>query len=142
MYYKGSLMLHTLRTLVNNDSLWFEIIYNIANNFKYKAIDGNEIINYIKKKTGKELTAFFNQYLKQKELPVFNYSLEKNGRNTTLIFNWDAVEDFNMPLLINTGREDFWIYPSKDIKELDLGFFDNNTFRIRTDLMYIEVKNL
>jgi aminopeptidase N len=142
MYYKGSLMLHTLRTLVNNDSLWFEIIYDIANNFKYKAIDGNEIINYIKKKTGKELTAFFNQYLKQKELPVFNYSLEKNGRNTTLIFNWDAVEDFNMPLLINTGREDFWIYPSKDIKELDLGFFDNNTFRIRTDLMYIEVKNL
>ena len=55
---KVLLMLHTLRTLVNNDSLWFEIIYNIANNFKYKAIDGNEIINYIKKKTGKELTAF------------------------------------------------------------------------------------
>tara|TARA_B100000900_G_scaffold155607_1_gene132236 strand:+ start:1973 stop:3619 length:1647 start_codon:yes stop_codon:yes gene_type:complete len=142
MYYKGSLMLHTLRTLVNNDSLWFEIIYDIANNFKYKAIDGNKIINYLKTKTDKDLTAFFNQYLKQKKLPVFNYSLEKNGRNTTLIFNWDAVEDFNMPLLINTGREDFWIYPSKDIKELDLGFFDNNTFRIRTDLMYVEVKKL
>jgi hypothetical protein len=68
--------------------------------------------------------------------------LKKNGRGTTLIFKWDAVENFNMPLLINTGKEDFWIYPSDDSKELDLGFFDRNTFHIRTDLMYIEVKKL
>ena len=54
----------------------------------------------------------------------------------------NAVENINMPLLINTGKEDFWIYPSDDSKELDLGFFDRNTFHIRTDLMYIEVKKL
>tara|TARA_B100000963_G_scaffold82608_1_gene70425 strand:+ start:11611 stop:13257 length:1647 start_codon:yes stop_codon:yes gene_type:complete len=142
MYYKSSLMLHTLRTVIDNDSLWFKIIYEIANNFKYQTIDGDEIINYIEQKTGKELYAFFNQYLKQNKIPVFEYSLQKNGRGTTLVFNWNAVENFNMPLLINTGKEDFWIYPSEDSKELDLGLFDRNTFHIRTDLMYIGVKKL
>tara|TARA_B100001248_G_scaffold262735_1_gene261934 strand:+ start:11622 stop:13268 length:1647 start_codon:yes stop_codon:yes gene_type:complete len=142
MYYKASLMLHTLRTVIDNDSLWFKIIYEIANNFKYQTIDGDEIINYVEQKSGKELLSFFNQYLKQNKIPVFEYSLQKNGRGTTLIFKWDAVENFNMPLLINTGKEDFWIYPSDDSKELDLGFFDRNTFHIRTDLMYIEVKKL
>ncbi len=142
MYYKASLMLHTLRTVIDNDSLWFKIIYEIANNFKYQTIDGDEIINYVEQKSGKELLSFFNQYLKQNKIPVFEYSLQKNGRGTTLIFKWDAVENFNMPLLINTGKEDFWIYPSDDSQELDLGFFDRNTFHIRTDLMYIEVKKL
>ncbi len=142
MYYKASLMLHTLRTVIDDDSLWFKIIYEIANNFKYQTIDGDEIINYVEQKSGKELSSFFNQYLKQNKIPVFEYSLQKNGRGTTLIFKWDAVENFNMPLLINTGKEDFWIYPSDDSKELDLGFFDRNTFHIRTDLMYIEVKKL
>jgi len=142
MYYKGSLMLHTLRTLVDNDSLWFKIIYDIANTFKFQTIDGNEIINYIEQKIGKELTPFFNQYLQQNKLPIFQYSLQKNGRSTTLVFNWDAVENFNMPLLINTGIQDFWIYPSKETKEVDLGLFDINEFRVRTDLMYIEVKKL
>ena len=142
MYYKGSLMLHTLRTLVDNDSIWFEIIYDIANTFKFQTIDGNEIINYIEQKIGKELTPFFDQYLTQNKLPVFQYSLQKNGRSTTLVFNWDAVENFNMPLLINTGVKDFWIYPSKETKEVDLGLFDINEFRVRTDLMYIEVKKL
>ena len=142
MYYKASLMLHTLRTIIDDDSLWFKIIYEIANNFKYQTIDGDEIINYIEQKSGKELSSFFNQYLKQNKIPVFEYSLQKNGRGTTLVFKWDAVENFNMPLLINTGKEDFWIYPSDDSKELDLGLFDRNTFHIRTDLMYFEVKKL
>ena len=36
MYFKGSLMLHTLRNLIEDDELWFEIIKGIANDFKYQ----------------------------------------------------------------------------------------------------------
>jgi hypothetical protein len=45
-----------------------------------------------------------------------------------------------MPLLINTGEKDFWIYPDNNIKEIDLGWFDVSSFKIRTDLFYIDVK--
>jgi len=140
MYYKGSLMLHTLRSLIEDDELWFEIIKGIANDFKYQTIDGKEIINYINEKAGKDFTDFFNQYLKNKEIPVFQYSLQKEGRNYTLVYRWEANPNFDMPILINTGSKDFWIYPNKDWKEQDLGGFDKHDFRVRDDLFFIDIK--
>jgi len=140
MYFKGSLMLHTLRSLIEDDVLWFEIIKGIANNFKYQTIDGQAIINYINEKSGKDFTVFFNQYLKNKEIPEFQYKLQQEGRNITLLYRWEAVANFDMPILINTGRKDFWVYPNEQLKEMDLGSFDKHEFRIRDDLFFIDVK--
>ena len=141
MYQKGSLMLHTLRSLLEDDELWFEMIKGIANDFKYKTVDGQEVINYINEKSGKDFTDFFNQYLKNKKIPEFQYKLQKEGRNITLLYRWEAITNFDMPILINTGREDFWIYPNEQWKEQDLGGFDKHDFRVRDDLFFIEIKN-
>ena len=140
MYNKGSLMLHTLRSLIEDDDLWFEMIKGIANDFKHETVDGQEIINYINEKSGKDFTVFFNQYLNNKEIPEFQYNLQKEGRNYTLVYRWDAISEFDMPILINTGIKDFWIYPNSEWKELDLGGFDNHDFKVRDDLFFIDVK--
>jgi len=140
MYNKGSLMLHTLRSLIEDDELWFEMIKGIANDFKHETVDGQEIINYINEKSGKDFTVFFNQYLNNKEIPEFQYNLQKEGRNYTLVYRWDAIPEFDMPILINTGIKDFWIYPNSEWKELDLGGFDNHDFKVRDDLFFIDVK--
>jgi aminopeptidase N len=140
MYFKGSLMLHTLRSLIEDDKLWFEIIKGISNDFKYQTIDGQVIINYINEKSGKDFTDFFNQYLKNKEIPEFQYKLQQEGRNITLLYRWEAITNFDMPILINTGRKDFWVYPNEQWKEMDLGSFDKHEFRIRDDLFFIDVK--
>ena len=142
MYLKGSLMLHTLRSIVDDDKLWFDIIMGISTNFKHQTIDSEDIISYINKKTNKDLSVFFHQYLKNKNIPEFVYSFEKHGRNTTLIFKWNAIDNFDMPLLINTGKEDFWIYPNGELTEIDLGAIDMNAFKIRGDLFYIDIKKL
>ena len=47
MYHKASVMLHTLRTLIEDDSLWFNILNNISEKFKYQTIDAQDIMNYI-----------------------------------------------------------------------------------------------
>ena len=140
MYNKGSLMLHTLRSLIEDDELWFEMIKGIANDFKHETVDGQEIINYINKKSGKDFTDFFNQYLKNKEIPVFQYKLHQEGRNITLLYRWKAIPEFDMPILINTGSEDFWIYPNAEWKEQDLGGFDKHDFKVRDDLFFIDIK--
>ena len=63
-------MLHTLRNLINNDVKWFSILKGISNDFKYKVIDGIDIMNILMK--GRfDLTTFFNQYLKNSKIPVF-----------------------------------------------------------------------
>ena len=142
MYYKGSLMLHTLRSLIEDDALWFKIIKGIANDFKHKTIDGQEIINYINEKTGKDFTDFFNQYLKNKKIPEFQYKFQKDGINITLLYRWEAITNFDMPILINTGGKDFWIYPNLEWKEQDLGGFDKHDFKVRDDLFFIDVKKM
>jgi len=142
MYCKGSLMLHTLRNLIDNDELWFSIIKGISNNFKYQIVEGIDIINYINLVSDKDFSIFFRQYLEFKDIPEFQYSIIKDGMNTTLVYRWEAIDKFDMPLLINIGQEDFWIYPSNSFSELDLGVFDINDFNIRTDLFYINTKKL
>ena len=142
MYCKGSLMLHTLRNLIDNDELWFSIIKGISNNFKYQIVEGIDIINYINLVSDKDFSIFFRQYLEFKDIPEFQYSIIKDGMNTTLVYRWEAIDKFDMPLLINIGQEDFWIYPSNSFSELDLGAFDINDFNIRTDLFYINTKKL
>ena len=142
MYCKGSLMLHTLRNLIDNDELWFSIIKGISNNFKYQIVEGIDIINYINLASDKDFSIFFRQYLEFKDIPEFQYSIIKDGMNTTLVYRWEAIDKFDMPLLINIGQEDFWIYPSNSFSELDLGAFDINDFNIRTDLFYINTKKL
>ena len=140
MYLKGSLMLNTLRTLIGEDRLWFDIIMGISSDFQYQTIDSQDIIDYINNKSGKDFSIFFDQYLKQKDIPEFEYSLERQGKDITLICRWKAIDNFDMPLLVNTGKDDFWIYPSVDIKEIKLGSFDEYDFQIRDDLFYINIK--
>ena len=140
MYFKGSLMLHTLRTLIDDDIMWFDLLKGLAQDFQLKTVEGDDIINYINTYTDSDFSVFFNQYLHHDYIPEFEYSLEQNGRNITIVCNWNAIKDFDMPLLINTGEEDFWIYPNNEIQEIDLGNFDRSSFRIRTDLFYIDIK--
>ena len=142
MYNKGSLMLHTLRSLIEDDELWFEMIKGIANDFKHETVDGQEIINYINKKSGKDFTVFFSQYLKNKKIPEFQYKFQKEGKNITLLYRWEAIPEFDMPILINTGSKDFWIYPNSEWKEQDLGGFDKHDFKVRDDLFFIDVKKM
>jgi len=140
MYAKASVMLHTLRSLVDNDDLWFKIIRDINIDFKHNITTTKEMIKYLSLKTNLDLNIFFEQYLNNKEIPQFEYSIEKQGKNVTLICKWNAIEHFDMPIKINTGQDDFWIYPTTEIREIDLGSFDLNSFKIRQDLFLIDIK--
>ncbi|MDA9808475.1 M1 family metallopeptidase [Flavobacteriales bacterium] len=142
MYFKGSLMLHTLRNLIEDDELWFDIIKGIANDFKYQTVDGQVIMDYINKKSGKDFTVFFSQYLKSKKIPEFQYKFQKEGKNITLLYRWEAIPEFDMPILINTGSKDFWVYPNSEWKEQNLGSFDKYDFKVRDDLFFIDVKKM
>jgi len=142
MYFKGSLMLHTLRNLIEDDELWFDIIKGIANDFKYQTVDGQVIMDYINEKSGKDFTVFFSQYLKSKKIPEFQYKFQKEGKNITLLYRWEAIPEFDMPILINTGSKDFWVYPNSEWKDQDLGGFDKHDFKVRDDLFFIDVKKM
>ena len=142
MYQKGSLMLHTLRNLIDNDSLWFSIIKGISEEFKYKIVDGIEIINYINEKVDLDLYYFFKQYLNNADIPIFEYKIQKNGRGSTLLYRWNAINDFNMNIKVNIGQKDLWLSPDSEWKEYGLGNNDIKSFKVRDDLFYVNVKKI
>jgi len=109
MYSKGGNMLHTLRQIINDDTKWREILRGLNSEFYHQTVDGAQIENYISKKTGINLKPFFDQYLRDVRIPVFEYFVKDNILN----FRWNnCVPDFNMPLKIYVNDKPVNINPS------------------------------
>lgn len=108
MYYKGANMLHTIRQLVDDDEKWRQILRGLNQEFGKKTCTGEEVINFINKKSGLNLHAIFEQYLKFKNIPVLE--LRKSGEKVEC--RWLAnVADFNMPLRLDNPYKN-WIKPT------------------------------
>ena len=64
MYNKGAFMLHTLRQLIGNDEKWRNILRGLNTTFYHQTVTTKEIEEYLSKTSQINLTAFFNQYLR------------------------------------------------------------------------------
>ena len=99
MYYKGALMLNTIRHIINDDSKWWEIILKYSNTFRHKIIDTPTVIAFFNQETGLNLSPIFNQYLKYKEVPILRVNIDKKKR---LSLKWKTEEThFEMPVEVN-----------------------------------------
>ena len=140
MYYKGAWMLHTLRNVINDDKLWFEIIYGLATHFRISLVSSNDIIGYINSKTNKDFTTFFNEYLRYPNPPVFYYELKKGkGNNYTLKYKWKAnTVDFNMPIVIYTdSTKSVRLSPTAQFQSFSFTSEAIQHFRAATELFYV-----
>ena len=110
MYYKGSNMLHTLRQLVDDDEKWRGILRAINKEYYHQTVKGSQIEAFISKQTGKDLSGFFDQYLRDTRIPVLEYVLDGNE----LKFRWDnCVKGFNMSLRVKVNGKVKWINPGR-----------------------------
>ena len=109
MYYKGANMLHTLRQLVNDDEKWRQLLRGLNKTFYHQTVTTQEIENYISEFSELNLTAFFNQYLRDIRIPNFEYYIENNELN----YRWNnVVKNFEMPIEIEINNDNLWLYPN------------------------------
>jgi len=142
MYPKGAVMLHTIRNVVNNDELWFATIKGLLENFKYKTVTSDEVIAYINKKTGKDLTLIFDQYLKYRYPPTLVYKIEQKNDKIVLTYQWKAdVKDFKMPIKVGFGNDFQWITPTSQPQSIELKG-NAADFKIATDMFYMFLERL
>ncbi len=117
MYYKGANILHTLRQLVEDDAKWRQILRGINKEFYHKTVTTAQIENYLSKKTEKDLSAFFNQYLRTTMIPELEYKIE----NGSITYRYvDIVDDFDMPVKAFVNGSETWLFPSKEWKSEQL----------------------
>jgi len=140
MYYKGSWMLHSIRNTINNDSLWFSIVKGVAQEFAIRNCDGNEIIEYICDKSGKDLRAIFNQYLAYAEAPVLKCKFKKKRGDLLLYYKWETTEsDFDMPIELSVGSADkLRIFPHSKYQVLHLGNINKKRVKFSEELFLFE----
>jgi aminopeptidase N len=118
MYPKGGAMLHTLRQIVNDDEKWRGILRGLSRDFYHQVVKGSQIENYISEKMGMNLKPFFDQYLRDTRIPVFEYFIKDNKLN----FRWNnCVSGFNMPLRIFVSGESRIVKPTARFTAIDLG---------------------
>ncbi|MCB2218765.1 MAG: M1 family metallopeptidase [Bacteroidetes bacterium] len=108
MYPKGANMLHTLRQIVGNDSTWRALLRGLNREFYHQTVTTSQIEDYIASFLDLELASFFNQYLRDKRIPVFEYTLHEH----MLRFRWNnCIDAFDMPLKINIDGKEQMIHP-------------------------------
>jgi aminopeptidase N len=115
MYYKGANMLHTLRQLVDDDEKWRSILRGLNRDFYHQTVTTQEIESYLSEQTGKNLTAFFDQYLRTTQIPELEYRQD----NGSLKFRYSQIVDgFDMPIRIVLNNQTQWIFPEAIWKEI------------------------
>ena len=117
VYAKGGNMLHTLRQIVNDDEKWRGILRGLNKDFYHMVVKGSQIENYLSEKTGINLKPFFNQYLRDIRIPVFEYFVI--GKDLT--FRWNnCVAGFNMPLKIYISGKEQIVKPTPNLTTVKL----------------------
>nr|WP_235914974.1 M1 family metallopeptidase [Allomuricauda ochracea] len=134
MYYKGANILHTLRQLIEDDEQWRRILRGLNTEFYHQTVTTKQVEDYISEKTEKDLSAFFNQYLRTTMIPKLEFKLEGNSITYRYV---DIVADFDMPIRVFTDdQQEQWLFPGKDWKTEELKgdtlIFDVN-FYIETE---------
>lgn len=110
IYYKGSWIMHTLRNLIGDDAFFSavrELVYGTEQpkpgNFTTIYRNTQDFIEIVNRRTGKDLSWFFDVYLYQPKLP----KLVETRTEDSVTFSWNTPQNlpFPMPLEVSVNGE-------------------------------------
>ena len=136
-YFKGALMINTLRSVVNDDAKWWALLHDFYQHFKYQNIMTEDVVAWFNLHTGMNLTPIFDQYLRHVAIPRLELLFgEAPGM---VMYKWDADEDsFAMP--VRVGMPEHWqiIHPTTKWQSMQTPL-SKDDLKVATDLYYVDV---
>ena len=137
MYNKGGNMLHTLRQIVNDDEKWRSMLRGLNQECYHQTVTTAQIEDFLSEKSGRGLSSFFDQYLRDIRIPVFEYEV-KDG---TIHYRWsNCVGDFDMPIRIYSSGEEIWLNPKTNWSQAAIGT-DSQAIKVDSGF-YVAVLNV
>jgi aminopeptidase N len=136
-YFKGALMLNTLRSVIDHDPRWFALIRDFYQHFKYQNIMTEDVVTWFNEKTRLNLTPIFNQYLRHTTIALLELRFDPSAE--TVSYRWKADEpDFAMP--VRVGDSSHWqtIHPTTQWQTMKTTV-SPTAFAVDTDHFYIDV---
>ena len=111
MYNKGASLLHTIRQVINDDTVFRKILRGLNKDFYHKMVDTKDVEDYFSLHSGKDLSKIFDQFLRTTEIPVLEYKI--NAGNFS--YRWaNCISGFNMPVYTEKIG---WLSPTTEWKD-------------------------
>ncbi len=117
IYYKGANLLHMIRQIVNNDSLWREMLRGLNKTFWHQTVTTRQIEEYMINFLKIDLQKIFDQYLRTVQVPVLEYKIAK-GKLSYRFTN--CIKGFSMPVKIKEESKETWLIPNENFQILQL----------------------
>ncbi len=138
MYNKGGVIHNMLRTIINDDALWRDILRGLNREFFHQNVDYQDIVDYISTHSGRNLNRVFEQYVKHSNLPILEFAFDKSG---SAYCRWIAdVDDFDMPVRISTkGGVYHFIHPTRSFQQIRIDGLTRDNLEVDTFNFYIGV---
>ncbi|MER3498874.1 MAG: peptidase M1 [Chitinophagaceae bacterium] len=149
MYNKGNNIIHTLRQVIDDDSLFRKILRGLNKTFYHQTVTSKEVEEYFSRQAGKDLSKIFDQYLRTTNIPVLEYNFvqdEKKPDRYQLQYRWaNCINGFNMPVKIKFADKMVWIHPTTQISSVEVSAEDRKS--MNSDLaidknFYIRVRKV
>ena len=136
MYFKGALFLHTLRSMVNDDRKWWNLVRATFERFKYQNIMTEDMVRFFSAELKQDMTPIFDQYLRRVNLPTLELTFDEKAE--TVSYRWNADErGFAMPIKVGTKGAWQVIRPTAEWQTMPNR--PGKGFEVATDLFYVNV---
>ena len=116
-YMKGAWVMHTLRSVINNDEIWFEILKEFMIENAKSFANTEQFFDKVQEKTGTDYSYFSEQYFYSPNQP----QLEYYQSDSSFYYRWNNVNDnFIMPIDLLVNGEVRRVLPNQKFQSFDI----------------------
>ncbi|WZL89414.1 M1 family metallopeptidase [Salinimicrobium sp. 3283s] len=139
MYYKGANLLNTIRSIYNDDDLWWKTLKDYTEANRHKIITTQTTEDFFNAAIKYDLQPVFDQYLRHAALPELQFKQEKGS----ILYKWKAdVEGFDMPVDVTIEGKELRLYPTEKWQKLEQQVNSPEAVQVQEDEFYIKRQNL
>ncbi|WP_029033566.1 M1 family metallopeptidase [Salinimicrobium terrae] len=139
MYYKGSNLLNNIRSIYNDDELWWKTLKDYSEANRHKIITTQTTEDFFNAAIEYDLEPVFDQYLRHAALPELQF--KKEGDH--ILYKWQAdVDGFNMPVDVIIKGKEIRLYPNQKWQKLKQQINSPEEVQVKEKEFYIKRTNL
>ena len=114
-YMKGAWIMHTLRSSIDNDKIWFEILKEFMQENAKGFVDTTDFFKKVNEKTNEDYWYFAEQYFYTPNQP----KLEYYQSDSNFYYRWNNVNsNFKMPLHLLVNGKEIRVFPNQEYQSL------------------------
>lgn len=118
MYSKGANLLNMIRSIYDNDELWWDTFRDYTETFKHQTITSADTEKFFDEATEVDLKPVFDQYLRHSSLPT----LKLRQADDQIQYRWEAdVENFRMPVDVIIDEEEIRFNATSEWQSYETG---------------------